>query len=328
MRMIRSTCWGILATVCVVAGAGAQQLVVTVQKLDNSLGIYEAESGRSVARVETGVKPHEFAVSADGKFAYVTDYGVDGWQGDEPGGNTITIVDLAARKAVGTIDLGRYRRPHGIVRGRSGVLYVTVDQPAALLVVDVKKRRVATAMPTTGKKPHMVLVNAEERKAWTADVGSGTVTIYDLFYKRQVDQTEVGGAPQGMALTADEKRLFVATSGDVVVWMDAMTGKVRRSIGMLGGVSRLALSPDGRYVYASLQRSGEVAVLDARLALEVRRAKVGMGVEGLVVDASGQWLYVAAQDEDKIHVLAVPELVEERVIPTAKRPDPVFLLGR
>ncbi|MBI5282161.1 MAG: YncE family protein [Candidatus Solibacter usitatus] len=305
--------------------AGGDRLLV-VHKGDDSLGIYDASSGRLETKISVGKKPHEFALSSDGKLAYVTNYGVDTWNTSEPGGNSITVVDLSARKAVAEIDLGQYHRPHGIECGESGRFYVTTDFPAALLVVDGGKRKVAYAIPLNGKLPHMVLVSTDERKAWTADAGSGTVSVIDLRYRRQTHTLETGGVPMGLALTEDEKRLFVTTqSGNTVVLVDAVANTVRRRIGVPGGPARIIRAPDGKRMYVSLISSAEVAVLDPSAMLEVKRVAAGQRVEGMTIDAGGAFFYVSAQGENRILKYSLPELEPVLVIETAAKPDPLHV---
>ena len=301
--------------------------LLIIHKQDDSLGVYDAASGQLEQRIAVGVKPHEFALSPDERLAYVTNYGADSYTGSEAGGNTLTIVDLPARKAIGTVDLGEYHRPHGIERGRSGLYYITTEQPAAVLVFDAKKRKILSAIKLTSKQPHMLVLSADERKAWTADAGSGTVTVVDLRERRQFAQVQVGGVPMGLALTSDEKRLFVATrTNQMVVLVDAVANKVRRSIGCAGAPSRVVLSRDGRRLYASLIESGEVAEFSTSTLLEVNRVKVGQRPEGMLAEHGGTALYVSAQAENHVVKLALPELEVVQTITTPARPDPIYLL--
>lgn len=312
----------LLAAVC----ATAQEKLLVVHKLDDSFGIYDATSGQLETKIPVGRKPHEFALSADEKIAFVTNYGVDTWNTEETGGNTITVIDLLARKAIGEINLGDFRRPHGIERGTSGRLYVTTDLPAALHIIDAKKLKILYSIKLTSKLPHMVCVSSDERKAWTADAGSGTVTLVDLSYRRQSKSFAIGGVPMGVALNADEKRLFATTqSGNEVVWIDAVANTIRRRLGVPGGPARLRLSPDGRRLFASLILSGEVAVLDPHAFLEVKRVPVGQRVEGLIVDPAGEYLYVSAQGENHIMKLSIPTLEKVLVIDAPGKPDPLHL---
>jgi YVTN family beta-propeller protein len=306
----------------------AANTLLVVHKLDDSFGFYDAATGKLEAKVATGAKPHEFALSADRRFAYVTNYGADTYTETQSGGNTITIVDLKERRAAGEIALGDYHRPHGIERGKSGRFYITTDMPAAVVVLDAKKRKVLSAIPVTGKLPHMIQLRADERQAWTADAGSGTVSVVDLAARRQRTQIDVGGVPMGLALASDEKTLFVATrTNNMVVAVDAVTNRVKRQIGVPGQPVRLALSKDDRWLYVSLIESGEIAVLDTRILLEVKRVTAGKRAEGMHLEPSGNFLYVSAQADNQVLKFSLPDLERVQTIETPAKPDPVYLLA-
>ncbi|HWR53781.1 MAG TPA: YncE family protein, partial [Bryobacteraceae bacterium] len=202
-----------LAFLLLLAGtAMAADLVLIVHKRADSVGIYDDATGASVATIPVGVKPHEMALTADRKFLFVTNYGLDSYSSNDAGGNTISVVDIAARKVTATIDLGRYRRPHGIERGTSGRLYVSTEMPAALHIIDPAERKVIRSIDTPGKLPHMIAVSEDETRAYLANAGSGTVTVVDL-KSGGTAQTKVGGVPMGLALSSDGYRLYVTTRG-------------------------------------------------------------------------------------------------------------------
>ncbi|MBT8395822.1 MAG: hypothetical protein KJN92_02595, partial [Gemmatimonadetes bacterium] len=91
-----------------VVGSDGPYLLV-VNKSSKTLSVVDPETGTEVKVIETGFAPHEVAVSHDGRFAYVTDYGTGG----QPG-NTVTVVDLEAMAVSGTISLAPHTRPHGV----------------------------------------------------------------------------------------------------------------------------------------------------------------------------------------------------------------------
>ena len=130
----------------------------------------------------------------------------------------------------------------------------------------------------------------------------------------------------GVALSADEKRLFATTqSGNEIIWIDAVANTIRRRLGVPGGPARLRLSPDGRRLFTSLILSGEVAVLDPQAFLEVKRAPVGERAEGMIIDQAGEHIYVSAQNENRIVKLSIPSLEKVLVIDAPGKPDPLHL---
>lgn len=305
-------------------GLAAQDLLLTVQKLADSVGIYDAQTGRSLANIPVGVKPHEFNVSTDQRWLFVTDYGVDSYTQTDPGGNTITVIDLKSRKVAGEISTGEYRRPHGIERGRSGLFYITTEVPAAVHIVDGGKRRLVGTIPITGKKPHMLWVSEDEATAWTADSDSGTVSVVALTERKQTAQIQTGGVPMGLALTKDGKRLFVAgRTDDKVTEVDPVANRVVRQLNVPGQPARLLLTEDGKLL-VSLIGSGEVALIDIDAWREVKRAKAGSRCEGMALD--GEALYISAQADNKIHRLILPSLEHDLEIRTAAKPDPILIL--
>jgi len=94
--------------------------LIVLNKTDATLAIVDPTSGKVAARIPTGAGPHEVAVSTDGKFAYVGNYG------DQTPGSTLSVIDLSAQKEIHRVDLGPLRRPHGIAFA-DGKVYFTAE---------------------------------------------------------------------------------------------------------------------------------------------------------------------------------------------------------
>src|SRR5437899_11632497 len=77
-------------------------------KEENSLAFVDPASGKVLGRVPTGFGPHEVAASADGKLAFVSNYGT----GPNPG-NTISVIDAVNMKEVRKVEISPMLRPHG-----------------------------------------------------------------------------------------------------------------------------------------------------------------------------------------------------------------------
>ena len=67
--------------------ASAADLLLVVEKNNDTVGFYNLATGAPVASVKVGHIPHEFVFSADRKSLYVTNYGTARWTDDAPGGN-------------------------------------------------------------------------------------------------------------------------------------------------------------------------------------------------------------------------------------------------
>jgi YVTN family beta-propeller protein len=326
-RVARPSAFLVCALLLAGRSEAAEQTLLILHKGGESLGFYDASTGKTKAVVPVGTVPHEMVLSADRRLAYVTNYGVATWTDKSPGGNTVSIVDLARREKTGEIALADCRRPHGIVRGRSGRLYITVDTPGSLLVLDPASRKIVSRVDLGQAAPHMVAVNEDETRAWTANAGAGTVTAVRFGAPATMSHIPVGGVPMGLALSADGLQLFVATrGGNEVVAIDTATDTVVDRIHVDGSPARLRFSKDGKQLIVSLLESGEVAVLDLWSKREVQRFKVGAHAEGMGVDAAGRFGYVSAQGDDKVVRFSLRDWQTSLTIPTASRPDPIIVL--
>ena len=277
-----------------------------------------------------GKKPHEMALSKDGKQIFATLYGVDYYNEDAEGGRAIDIIDVNSREKVGQIELGKFRRPHGIAVGKqTGQLYVTCDRPAALLVIDPAGRTVTAAIELANPKglPHMVQVSPDEKRAFVANAGAESVSVIDLEARKELKQIPIGGVPMGMALTTDGSTLFATNRpADGVAVIDAKEGVLKRIIEITGNPARAHLTPDGKWLLVSLIASGEVAVVDVKKQELVRRIPAGKRLEGLAVDPAGEGAYVSAQEDNKVVKFSLGEGKRLLDIQTDTRPDPLILL--
>src|SRR5260370_24171153 len=80
-----------LATILTAAETPSRALLV-LNKEDATLAIVDPASGKVVGCVPTGEGPHEVAVSSDGRFAFVGNYG------KQTPGSTISVIDPVAQQ--------------------------------------------------------------------------------------------------------------------------------------------------------------------------------------------------------------------------------------
>jgi YVTN family beta-propeller protein len=309
-----------------VAGFAESRLLV-VHKWADSLGVYSSETGEKLASIPVGRIPHELVLNPDRTLAYVTEYGVRSYTDESKGGNTIAIVDLTTLRQIGAIDLGRYHRPHGILMGDSGKLYVTVDFPPALLVVDPEKKLVASSFELDQSLPHMVSVLSDESRAYTANTGSGTVSVIDLSRGQVISDISIGGAPMGFSLTGDDRVLFASNrTGEGIAVIDTAQNRVTKMIRVEGQPARLLLINNDGLLLASLHEAGDVAVIDTTTFEVVERFDAGAAVEGMNADESAGFGYVSAQGDDKVVKFSLKNWQVLMYIETEARPDPIQLL--
>lgn len=256
----------LLAFVASVAAADSGTLLV-LNKSDNTVSLIDLASKKAVATIPTGVGPHEVAVSPDGKIAVITNYGT----GQQPG-STLTVIDVPAKNPLKTIDLGEYRRPHGIIWLKDSQVAVTAEGSKALLIVDVSTGKVLSAVPTDQNVSHMVVVSSKRHRAFVANIGSGSVTVIDLGGKKKIADIQTGAGAEGIDISPDEKEVWVTNrAANTVSVIDVLSLKVTTTLESKDFPIRVKFAPGGNLVLVSNARSGDVAVFDAATKREIRR---------------------------------------------------------
>lgn len=305
-----------LAIFVLVGTLHAQQLLV-LNKSDNTMAIVDPASLKVLATVPTGMGPHEVAVSADGKTAYVANYGT----AKQPG-STLTVVDLATRKSR-EVSLGALLRPHGIMES-AGKIYFTAEGSRAVARLDPASERVDWLMGTGQSVTHMVVVAPKLNKLYTANIGSDTVTVVNLAAPgpQQMKQIATGKGPEGMDLSTDGAELWVGTRGDGgLAIIDTATDTVKQSLHVGKMPIRVKFTPDGKRVLVSDAMAGEVVVFNAATRKEVKRIAVGEAPVGIQMAPDGKRAFVAATRADKIFELDLEKLEVARSLAPGKEPD-------
>jgi DNA-binding beta-propeller fold protein YncE len=307
----------------------AQQAAFVVgEKISNSVGFYDA-SGKRIAGVEVGEHPHEMALSPDGRFLYITDNGIL-WMTDAGGGgNTISIIDVKERKRVGVIDLGEYRRPHGIdLDPNSSRMVVTIENPDGLLLIDRDKREVLRKYDVKGGDPHMVLLGPKAEWAYVSNTASATFAAVHL-ESGEVKLIPTDARPQGAVRSHDGKLMYLVNSeGNSISIIDL---EKKESIGKIEtgeGPGRVTLTPDGAVLVYNLGAGHAVGFADIASRKQLAVVPIGGQPLSLTMSRDGKFAYAGIQDQDKVVVVSVADrkVVREFHTPKEAGPDPVLPL--
>ncbi|MFI5310063.1 MAG: cytochrome D1 domain-containing protein [Gemmatimonadales bacterium] len=323
---------GLAAVVTIDAGAQGPALVV-LNKSDATASLISIASGRTVATLPVGDAPHEVAVSPDGRWAVAANYGAGA------GGNSLTVIDLKAQKVERTIDLGDYKRPHGIefLPGGKRVL-VTSEQSQNLIVVDVASGKVERAIKTGVAGTHLFVLSKDGRRAWVSNIGAGSNSLVDLDKGEVLKTVPTGKAPEAIDVSPDGREVWVGDGQlDRVVVLDARTLDTLAALPAGGRPNRVKFTNDGRWVFESNIRSGTLNVYDARsrklvetVAFPVDSSRTTATVagppgqsspEGILMSPDGKRVWVALSGQDRLAELDVATRKIVRYIATGRAPD-------
>lgn len=299
------------------AFALAAELLV-LNKRDATLVFVDPVSGKIGATMPTGVGPHEVEVSSDGKLAFVSNYGA------QTAGNSLTIVDVRARKEVKRLDLGELRRPHGLSFS-GGRLYFTAEDAKKVGSIDPASLSVSWTFDTTQERTHMVVATRDGSRLFTTNMGSNSVSVIDRGAAGAWSQKliAVGEGPEGLDLAPDGSVLWVAHSRDGgMSIVDTASSKVLQKFDVKTQRSnRVKFTRDGKLALVSDLSGGELVVIDTASRAERARLKLGRSPTGILVPPTGNEAFVAVSGENHIAVVDLGTHQVTRRINPGNEPD-------
>jgi YVTN family beta-propeller protein len=309
-----------------VRGAGAPApggLLLVANKGDQTLGIVDPVAGRMVASVkQSGVTGHEVVASPDGKTAYVPIYGDSGVGQPGSDGRTMDVIDIVARKRVATVDFGGGQRPHHPVFGPDGRLYVTAEVTNSIKVVDPRTNAVVDTIPTGQPESHMLVLSKDGTRAWTSNVGAGTVSAIDVPSKSVAAVIHVAARAQRIALSADERWVFTADQdAPRLAVIDTRTGKLALGVALPGIGYGTAPTPDGRWLLVAMPGLGQVAVLDLKSMEVARTVDVPKAPQEVLVRPDGRVAYVSCDASGQVAEIDLAQWKVARLIPAGPMAD-------
>ncbi len=313
------------ALFAITAPASAQRIVVT-HKGASTVGIYDATSGRELALLPTGAGPHEVAVSSDGRWAAVSDYGA------QVNGSTLTIVDIAAGAVASTVTLPEVR-PHGILfLGDRQTVAVTAERAGKVLLVDVVAGTVKGEMQTGQRLSHMVAISPDAKTLYTANISDGTLSIIPADGGAPVI-VPVGTMTEAIAASPDGRTVWLGSNNTGKVFVvDVAEQRVVDSVQTPGFPYRIAFTPDNRIAIVTNPQQDEIRLIDAatREVVKVIRTASGGPTQpfGLIVSPRGDRAWITLAMSAEVLELALPsgDVVRRFSVGQGTGPDGIAFL--
>lgn len=312
MHMFLTITLGALLSVHTPRADDARLLVLN--KTDNTLSIIDPASGSTVATVPTGEGPHEVAVSADGKTAFVANYG------NQQPGNTLSIIDLAAAKETKRVELGPLMRPHGLAVLDDKV-YFTAEMNRAIGRLDPTAGKVDRIVGFGQEATHMLVLSPDGRHIYTANIGSKSISVLDR-QSGKLEHIAVGPEPEGIDISSDGSELWVSHRIDgLVTVIDTATRHIKGTLNVGSVAIRVKLTPDCKRALVSDPQEGTLMVIDAATRKEIKRLSVGELPVGILIPPDGKRAFVALMGSDRLAVVDLTSLEVSGHVATGRGPD-------
>jgi len=299
-------------------------LLLVANKGDNSLGLIDPASGRQVSEVaEGGVTGHEVIASKDGKLAYVPIYGNSGVGQPGTDGSNMVVIDLATRKVVGNVDFGKGVRPHCPKFGpKDGLLYVSTELNQSISVIDPVSLKIVGSVPTGQPESHMFAITRDGRRAYTANVGPGTVSVLDLVARKTLTIIAVSTQVQRISLSVDDRFAFTSdvTKPQLAV-IDTATNKLKTWIPMPGLGYGSAPTSDGRWLLIALPLVHQLGVIDLKAMKVARTIDLPARPQEVLVAPDQKEAYVSCDESAKVAVISLSDWKLTKLIDAGKGAD-------
>ena len=301
-------------------------LLLVLNKDEASMTVYDANLMKQIGKVDVGDGPHEVVVSADGKTAFVANYG-----DRANAGSSLSVIDLKTMKETRRADLSPLLRPHGI-QEINGKIYFTAETSRAIARYNPETNKVDWIMGTGQDASHMVIGSSDEKRFYTANIASNNVTMFELQSAppagSRITQIPVGKQPEAIDLSKDGKEVWVGLNEEGAIdVVDTTKKKVVEKIDLGARPYRVKFTPDGRHVFATLLRKKEVVVIDAKTRKELRRINMESIAWGIIFSKDSKFAFVTAAEDNLVYKIDLEKFEVVGKVATGKVPDGVELTG-
>jgi len=312
-----------------VAGAAAQSpttgRILVANQQAASASIVELSTG-AVTHIPVGEGPHEAAISPDGKWGFISVYGIAG----KPG-NQIAVIDMAEKKVVRTLDLGIYTRPHGVVpvAGSPLELIVTSETTQNVIIVNAETGAVLSVMPTGAQGSHMVAVQADAKRGYTANVGSGTMTALDFATGKATGSVAIAPRSEGIATTTDGSEVWIGSNtANTVSVVNVAAMKIDTVLSGFSVPYRMAISPNRKLAVIVEAEGNRISVMDAPARKLIGTVDVGGAPRGVAISPDSKWAFITLGPENAVVIvdLTTRAVIARYAVQTA--PDGVAYSSR
>jgi YVTN family beta-propeller protein len=196
------------------------KLAYVCMSAENTLGIIDLASGKTIQEIPVGVCPYGVAISPDGKTAYVTNYGgrppASGQPAEKsdgtdvavdersiPNSGTVSRVNLQTRTVIGEFKTGLH--PTQIVRDSAGDRYYIANANSdSVTVIDARANRVAETIFVRpdpglpyGSIPNALSLSADDKTLYVANAGNDAVAVVSVDHPVGQKSPVIGFIPTG-----------------------------------------------------------------------------------------------------------------------------------
>jgi YVTN family beta-propeller protein len=294
--MVVAAVFAVLAAMAA-ASASAAQLAVIAESGSDQVSVVNPATNRPIGTpIAVGEKPESVAITPDGKYAYVTNYG----------GDSVSVIETGVRRNVGTIKVGE--GPIGIAITPDGkYAYVTDRDGNEVSVISTQSKTVVKSIPI-GDGPVGVAISPTGNLAYVTVFAENRVKLVNTETMAVTGAPiEVGTSPIAIEFTPGGAAYVVDENAKEVSVINAVTRKVTPiPLAAASGEPRgIAISPDGTKAYVVGRGSGPISVIDTGTNKVTGEIEVAEEPQEVAFAANGKTAYVSEAKTPQVQTINV-----------------------
>ncbi|WP_394214995.1 beta-propeller fold lactonase family protein [Brachybacterium vulturis] len=232
--------------------------------------------------------PVEAVFSPDGRYAYVSQYRLQG-----PGAGEVAHDDCRAGEQVG---------------------------PSAVFRLDVAAGQWDQVIEV-GRVPKFLSLSADGTRALVSNWCDETVSVLDLEAGEEIRVIEVDAAPRGSVILPDNRTAYVtAMYADELFRIDLVTGESEQVLETGDKPRHLVLSPDASRLYMTVSGSDRLVELDAATGEVLRTAETGREPRTMAISPDGLALYIVNYYANTVSKVDTDTFEEIQTVEVGKNP--------
>jgi YVTN family beta-propeller protein len=250
---------------------------------------------------------HELLVVPETGRAYVPIFG-DGIHGRNPNPqHHLCVFDLHRRAQVATIDLSPYVAPHTLKLGPDGLIYITCENSAKVVVIDPTTNKVVDAIDSGSTNGHRLIIAPDGARLYTENEEDATVSVIDLPARKLLGKIKTPRPLAGITITPDGGTVIAVDDAEPTLFLiDTAAGQVRQEI-VLKDVPKAAqiarYAPDNSLLGVTSLNSNTVSLIDPTFR---EQTAITVGSQPMDMAFRGDELFVACQGDGSVHIIDIP----------------------
>ncbi len=194
---------------------------------------------------------------------------------------TISIIDPAALKIVGTVPTGQ-EESHMLAISHDGKRGYTANVgPGTVSVLDLDARKTLAIIPIS-KQTQRISISQDDSMVFTSDQTKPQLAVIDTATNKVKNWVELPGPGYGSSVARNGDWLVIAIQKTKqVAVVNLRTMKVDHTIDVPAFPQETLLGPGDKIAYVSCDSSSQVAAIDTSTWKVIKLIDVGKGADGL-----------------------------------------------